>query len=212
MARAPVNGAAGGGASSRAAETLIAAARGGCARSLGELARRYRKYLLHVANESLSPALKAKVGASDLVQETLLNLHEKFERFEGTSEEELLNWLRRILYLRALQVARRYGGTAARDVRREISLYEAASSIRMAPLVDPAPTPQGSFLAKERLANLGAAIAALDDDARELIRLRSLERRSFAEIGALLGCSAEAARSRWVRAVDKLRIPLADED
>jgi DNA-directed RNA polymerase specialized sigma24 family protein len=103
---------------------LMVAARDGCSRSLGALAERYRRYLLHVARESLSPALRAKVGASDLVQETLLHFQQQFARFEGSSEEELLTWLRRILYFRALHVARRYGSTAARDVRREISLYE----------------------------------------------------------------------------------------
>lgn len=194
------------------AEGLIAAARGGCARSRGDLAGRFRKYLLHVANESLSPALRAKVGASDLVQETLLAFHEQFGRFEGTSEADLLTWLRRILYYRALQVARRYGATAARDVRREISLYEAGSSIRLAPLVDPAPTPRANLAAKEEIAQVNDAIAALDDDARALVVMRSLERRSFDEIGAILGCSAAAARGRWVRAVDKLRIPLADDE
>ena len=205
MSQAPVDATAGRDASAGGPEALIIAARGGCSGSVGRLAERYRRYLLHVANESLSPALRAKVGASDIVQETLLHFQQRFDRFEGTSEEELLAWLRRILYFRTLQVARRYGSTEARDVRRELSIVELSHSGRAAPIVDSAPTPCTELVAKEQLANLEAAMAALPRESQQLIRLRNVERRSFREIGELLGCSPDAARKRWVRALAQLR-------
>ncbi len=172
--------------------------------SLGDLAQRYRRYLLMVANESLSPALRAKVGASDLVQETLLHFQEKFQQFDGTSEEELLAWLRRILYFRAIQVARRYGGTQARDVRRELSLAELQLGSGTPPVVDEAPTPCTSLLAKEQVSRLEQAIIALPGDAQRTIQLRNVDRRSFAEMGQILGCTTDAARKRWVRALAQL--------
>jgi RNA polymerase sigma factor (sigma-70 family) len=55
------------------------------------------------------------------------------------------------------------------------------------------------------LETLNAAVAELSEQARNLIRLRNVERRSFAEVGSMLGCSADAARKRWVRAVADLR-------
>jgi RNA polymerase sigma-70 factor (ECF subfamily) len=191
---------------------LIHAARHGCARSLGELAQRYRRYLLMVANESLSPVLRAKVGASDLVQETLLHFQEKFPRFDGTSEEELLTWLRRILYYRALQVARRFGGTQARDVRRELSLSELALAGGTPGVIDEAPTPFTTLLAKEQVHRLQSALAFLTEDSRHIIQLRNLERLSFEEIGNQLGCSTDAARKRWVRAVAQLRVHLHGDE
>jgi RNA polymerase sigma-70 factor (ECF subfamily) len=201
------------GAASRetSAGDLIQAARHGCSRSLGELAQRYRRYLLMVANESLSPALRAKVGASDLVQETLLHFQEKFPRFDGASEEELLTWLRRILYYRALQVARRFGGTQARDVRRELSLSELALAGTPG-VIDEAPTPFTTLLAKEQVNRLQAALASLAEDSRHVIQLRNLERRSFQEIGEQFGCSTDAARKRWVRAVAQLRAQLHSDE
>ncbi len=165
-----------------------------------------------VANESLSPALRAKVGPSDLVQETLLHFQARFQRFEGTSEEELLSWLRRILYFRAIQVARRYGGTQARDVRRELSLAELQLTSGTPPVIDDAPTPFTSLLAKEQVSRLQLAIALLHGDARQMIQLRNFERRSFAEMGELLGCTSEAARKRWVRAIAQLRSRLHDDE
>lgn len=212
MSHVLVEGSAGEGALGTTAEALIGAARRGCSRSLGELAERYRRYLLVVANDSLSPALRAKVGASDLVQETLLHFQEKFGRFEGKSEAELLTWLRRILYFRALQVARRYGATDARDLRRELPIDEMGSWMRAAPIFDAAPTPCAAFLAKEQLSNLDRAIAALADEPRTLILLRNIERMSFREIGAKLGCSPDAARKCWVRAITQLRVAMNDHE
>jgi RNA polymerase sigma-70 factor (ECF subfamily) len=165
-----------------------------------------------VANESLSPALRAKVGASDLVQETLLHFQEKFPRFDGTSEEELLTWLRRILYFRALQVARRFGGTQARDVRRELSFSEMALMGSTPGVADEAPTPFTTLLAKEQIARLQAALVSLSEDSRHIIQLRNLERHSFQEIGEQLGCSTDAARKRWVRAVAQLRAHLHGDE
>jgi RNA polymerase sigma-70 factor (ECF subfamily) len=185
-------------------ETLIGAARSGCSRSLGELVARYRKYLLHVANLSLSPAIRAKVAPSDLVQETLLHVHRSFGTFRGESEEELLNWLRRLLYFRALHAARRFGGTASRDVRRELSLAD--GEFPSSGLVDPAPTPCAGSMAREAIEELQAALAALPADARRIVLLRSVERQPFAEIGSELGCSADAARARWVRAIGQMRM------
>ena len=52
---------------------------------------------------------------------------------------------------------------------------------------------------------LDAAIDELPEPDRLAVVLRFLERRAFAEIGAVLGVSADAARVRTERALDKLR-------
>ena len=72
----------------------IAAARQGCETALNRLFTSCRSYLLMVANQVLPSELRAKAGPSDIVQETLLQMQKNFERFQGTSERELLAWLR----------------------------------------------------------------------------------------------------------------------
>ena len=47
-----------------------------------------------VANQELSPELAAKLGPSDLVQETFLKAHCEIGRFHGHTEADLLAWLR----------------------------------------------------------------------------------------------------------------------
>lgn len=56
---------------------------------------------------------------------------------------------------------------------------------------------------------LDEVVVALRDDEREAIALRFFEQRSFAEIGATLRLSEEAARKRLDRALEKLRLALA---
>src|SRR4029079_10690938 len=52
---------------------------------------------------------------------------------------------------------------------------------------------------------LDAALAALKPKDRHAVLLRFFEKKSFGEIGAVLGGNENSARVRVVRAVDKLR-------
>lgn len=102
----------------------IAAGRDGSASAQGTLFERFRVYLLLAAKRELDPALRAKLGASDLVQETFLHAQQGFEQFRGQSEEELAAWLHQILRHNAGQAVRRFRLAAKRDVRRELPLAE----------------------------------------------------------------------------------------
>jgi RNA polymerase sigma-70 factor (ECF subfamily) len=184
--------------------SLIDGARAGCDHSMGQLAERYRRYLLLVANTEISTNLQAKIAPSDLVQETFMHAGQSFGRFTGASERELLAWLRRILHFRALNAARRFDQVAARRVGRELPLVTGAEGGRSS-LADRSPTPCAQILADEDRAALDRALGRLSEDDRSVILLRALERKSFADIAARLSCSAEAARKRWVRALAQLR-------
>jgi RNA polymerase sigma factor (sigma-70 family) len=59
---------------------------------------------------------------------------------------------------------------------------------------------------------LDAAIGKLRDSDRKAILLRFYERKSFAEIGSILGTAEEAARKRVSRAVDQLRTIFAQQE
>jgi DNA-directed RNA polymerase specialized sigma24 family protein len=72
-------------------------ARAGSREAPGRVLEACRRYLLLIADRELDPALKAKGGASDLVQQTFLEAHRDFGRFHGDSEEQLLAWLRQPL-------------------------------------------------------------------------------------------------------------------
>src|SRR5271165_1787781 len=67
-----------------------------------------RKYLLLVANREMRDDLKTKEGASDLVQETLLEAYRDLGRFTGCTEKEMRGWLRGLLLHKVAHAVRRY--------------------------------------------------------------------------------------------------------
>ena len=70
----------------------------------GRLLEGCRQYLLMIANEVIGPELRAKFGASDLVQDTFLEAQRHLDVFRGQTKGELRAWLRRILECRLANI------------------------------------------------------------------------------------------------------------
>jgi RNA polymerase sigma-70 factor (ECF subfamily) len=184
---------------------MLTEARGGGSEALGGLLMQCRNYLLLVANQNLDDDLRAKVSPSDLVQETFLEAQRDFAAFRGDREEELLAWLGRILSNNLANAARRYRATDMRRIDREVPLAGLDSSQHGAwDLSSDSPTPSERLINEENLAAMERALAQLPDHYRQVLRLRYDRQLSFAEVGAGMGCSAEAARKMWARAVAAL--------
>ncbi len=106
---------------------LIEQACGADSGALDQLLSVYRNYLRVTAQVWLPDRLPSKLDASDLVQETLLKAHQRFDQFRGSSETELTIWLRRILS-RCLVDFVRYHQSSRRNVAREFSASQMAAS------------------------------------------------------------------------------------
>jgi RNA polymerase sigma-70 factor, ECF subfamily len=184
----------------------LAAARAGSADALGQALEACRFYLLLIAQRELDPNLRAKGGASDIVQETFLEAQRAFGKFQGTSDEELRAWLRRILLNNLGDFTRRYRGTDMRAVDREVGLAgEGSSAEAGANLSADASTPSAHALEQEESDLLVQAIERLPDDYRRVILLRYREELSFEEIGERMNRSPAAVRKLWARAMVRLR-------
>src|SRR5262245_34174522 len=105
----------------------LPAARAGSMEALGQALEQFRRYLLRIAERELDPELRAKGGASDLVQLTFLEAQRDFARFHGDSGPEQRAWLRRLLVDNLANFERRYRGTAKRRVAREVALDPGSS-------------------------------------------------------------------------------------
>ena len=190
----------------------IAAARAGDQAALDQLARHVRGYLLLVANRELSPSLQRKIGPSDLVQETFVQLQKNLVQFRGSSEQELLAWVRRILINGIHDIHRRYRADM-RDAAREQPL--GGDSIEGLLPTDPASDtlfPDDAVIARETIETLHQAIQRLPDEYREVLRLRTWDRLSFAVVGTRMNRTADAARMLWNRAVQRLQQKMERDD
>jgi RNA polymerase sigma-70 factor (ECF subfamily) len=189
----------------------LAAARAGSQEALGQALEACRGYLLLIAQRELGAPLQAKGGASDLVQETLMEAVRDFGHFQGTSEDELLHWLRRLLLNNLADFIRQYRETGKRQIDREVRLEGGDSSDeRGGGLAASLPSPSNEAIAIEQAEAIRRAVERLPDDYRRVLVLRYQEGRSFEEIGTLLGLTANAARKLLLRAVERVQRELEE--
>jgi RNA polymerase sigma-70 factor (ECF subfamily) len=191
--------------SGRVAE-WVTQARGGSAAAIGQILELCRQYLLLVANRELDEELRGKEGASDLVQQTFLEAHRDFGQFHGTTQAEILGWLRRILLNNLGNVRRRYVETGKRQIGRELPLEGNGPGVALTQsLALDSSSPSSRAAANEEAAALDRALNRLPPDYQEVILLRHEQGLSFGEVGELMDRSAEAARKLWTRAICQLR-------
>jgi RNA polymerase sigma-70 factor (ECF subfamily) len=166
----------------------------------------HQGYLLAIARLHLPPDLQVKEGASDLVQETLLNAHEHFDQFRGGTEVELRAWLRRIFLNKLADLRKRYRPGGKRDPRLEVPLAGEGSSGDPAGAVpDGATSPSGRAMAAEQERAVQQALGRLPPDYRAALLLRIWEGLPFEEVGRALGLSPNAAEKLYARAVRRAR-------
>jgi RNA polymerase sigma-70 factor (ECF subfamily) len=189
-------------------EQLLHSARGGDAAVRGQLLELYRRYLTLLARLQIGQRLQGKVDASDLVQETYLDAHRHFDRFAGSSEAQLIRWLRQILAAKLADLLRRYLGTQGRDVRLECEIeraLDASSALLDGGLLAPQASPSQQAVQREQAVLLADALGELPDDYREVIVLRHLEGLTFPQVAERMSRSLDSVEKLWMRALVRLR-------
>lgn len=189
----------------------LADARAGSPDALGRALEACRAYLLLVAERELNPALRAKAGASDIVQQTFLEAQRDFGRFHGGSEAELLAWLRHLLRNNLADFARTYRPTGKRAVDREVALHPTDSTAATPDPPADIPTPSRVIADREEETAVQQAIATLPDDYQTVLTLRYREGLPFEVIAERMGRTGNAVRKLWARAVERLQEALGSE-
>jgi RNA polymerase sigma-70 factor (ECF subfamily) len=165
----------------------------------------------------LDPALAARVDASDIVQDVLLEAHKRLNDYLRNPAMPFQLWLRHIAKDHVIDAHRRHRQAQRRSMDREQPLVPAVladhSSFELAgQLLDQELTPASAAIRHELQHRLNEAIAELEDDDREVILMRHAEQLSNQEVAAALGLTEAAASMRYLRAVRRLRTVLLPDD
>jgi len=183
---------------------LLEQAREGSAAAIGSLLEAARSYLLLQADQQLPQSIRAKVGPSDIVQETAIDAHRDFLRFRGTTQEQLYAWLRTILHNNVTDAVRRFEMSQKRTARRETSLSVIVDRCGISVLPPGSHTPDHSAIRREDAALLAGVLTRVPDNYQTVLRLRYWDGLTFPEIATRIGRSEEAARKLWYRALARL--------
>ena len=168
---------------------------------------RYREYLRFLAEIQLRGPLRARMDASDLVQQTMLQAHMARDQCQAEDSAGEAAWLRQIMN-RALLHAIRDHQRDKRDIRRERSLEASinGSSCRIdAFLSGGESSPSARADRNEQIARLAAALGELPEAQREAIIWHYFHGCTLAETGEHLGRSGPAVAGLVHRGLKALR-------
>ncbi|MEL6108044.1 MAG: sigma-70 family RNA polymerase sigma factor [Planctomycetota bacterium] len=172
--------------------------------------QQHRDRLRRLVEIRLDPRVRGRVDASDVIQETQLEAHERAEEYLGSQEVPFFVWLRFLALQKLAQAHRRHLGTKARDAGREVSIHAplvsaATSAALAAQLVGQLTTASQAAVRAEVRVRLEQALGKMDPMDREVLSLRHFEQLSQKETANVLKISEKAAGSRHIRALARLR-------
>jgi RNA polymerase sigma-70 factor (ECF subfamily) len=197
-------------------QDLLDRARQGEPDAVEQLLGNHREPLRRLIGMRLDPALAARVDASDIVQDVLIEAHRRLTEYLRQPAMPFHLWLRHIAQDHIIDAHRRHRQAQRRSLDREQPLAPALLSDRSSfelagQLVDPERTPASAAVQQELQGRLQAALAHLEEDDREIILLRHAEQLSNQDAARALGLTEAAASMRYLRAIRRLRAALLPE-
>jgi RNA polymerase sigma-70 factor (ECF subfamily) len=184
----------------------------GDAQASEELLQRHRTRLRRMVALRLDGRLDARVDASDIVQEALLDAAQGLADYARTQPVPFYPWLRRLAWEKVVDVQRRHVDARRRSIEREEARLAALpdhSSVQLAErLLAGGLSPAESLVRRERLARVRTALGRLPDTYHEVLVLRYLEQLDTLETAAVLGVSEGVVKGRHRRALERLQLEL----
>jgi RNA polymerase sigma-70 factor, ECF subfamily len=193
---------------------LIARVRAGDGAALNAMFERHRDRLRRMVEIRLDSRLKARLDASDVVQEAYLEVAARLDEYVRDPKLPPFLWLRLVVGERLMKLHRHHLGAQMRDAGREVSLFRgalpaASSAALAAQLLGRYTSPTQAILRAERILRLQEALNTLEPIDREILSLRHFEELTAAETARVLGIEESAAAKRYFRALKRLKDVLA---
>jgi RNA polymerase sigma-70 factor (ECF subfamily) len=157
-----------------------------------------------MVNGRLDNRLRARLDASDVVQDALRDATRRLGGYLASEPVPFGLWLRQIATDHLNKAWRYHYNTNRRTVSNEVPLPERSSLQLAMQLISNCSTPSQQLSRKETAERLRQAMALLSEVDQAVLQMRNFENQSYDEIGLLLGLSADAARKQYVRALLRL--------
>src|SRR4051812_43110130 len=157
--------------------TLVGQALEGDNRAWQRLMSDHRARLRRMISLRMDRRLQGRVDPSDVIQESFIDAARRLPEYAKNPELPFFVWLRRLTGQRLMEQHRRHLGAQARDVSREVSLYqgafpEASTADLAANLLDELSTPSQAIIRIEQAKRLQEALDSLNPLDREILVLR----------------------------------------
>lgn len=197
-------------------EELLRQASRGDAEAREGLLRRHRDRLRKMIAWRLDRRLAPRVDPSDVVQEVLLEASHKLDRYLRDRPLPFFPWLRSLAGEHLATLHRRHVRARKRSILREepglLNLPDESAAELAARLATSSTSPTQRALQRELRERIRQALGRLSERDREVLVLRNLEQLSVADTAEVLGISAGAVKVRHLRALERLRALLNDNN
>ena len=188
-------------------ESLHERFRNGDEAAFRELLERHQGALRPCVARQIPPALRRRVSASDVIQETSILAFARREDFEDRGEGSFDAWLRAIADRKVQEAIRRHNGTAKRAAGREVTRGARPDTSHFRGRQQ---TPSAVAALSEDVLRVRDAMQRLPSDYRTVIHLALERGLPLRDVAEEMGRSREAAKKLYGRAVLRLR-QLVDE-
>lgn len=190
---------------------LVESAAAGDSDALQRLIVHQHKALRAAMAAAMDGTLRGRVDPEDVLQQAYVSAFRSLGAAEFTSPDHFCNWLKRIAFdrLKDIQRAQR---RQKRDVAREMRDRPDRSASYpglVARLAGGESTPSRHVARDEAIAAVMTCLARLQDEQREVVRLRFLEDVPVAEIAERLGKTETAVYTLCHRGLKSLRERMA---
>jgi RNA polymerase sigma-70 factor (ECF subfamily) len=193
--------------------SLLKLVSGGEADAVNQLMERHRPALRRMIEMRLDRQIRARVDASDVVQDVLIEAAQRMRAYLEKPDIPFHLWLRQMAQDRIIDLHRRHHAQR-RSVDMEQSMAAAfpdqSSLDLMAQIQDSELTPAAAALRSEMERRFHQALTELDDDDREIILMRHAEHLGNGEVAQALNLTPAAAGMRYLRAIRRLKDVLGD--
>jgi RNA polymerase sigma-70 factor, ECF subfamily len=179
-----------------------------------ELLIGHRDRLRRMVALRLDRRLAARVDPSDIVQESLAEAHQHLSEYLVRRPLPFYAWLRQFAWERVAKQYERHVRAQRRSVTREEAPPLPDESVAQLAhrLIASATSPSRRLLREELRDRVRSALACLKPHDREILVLRYLEGLSNSETAAVLRIGESTVGMRHLRALERLRELLGDED